>query len=364
MPEYRDAPVVAPRPFGLFSVVAPTNKPDGPWSTGAEWEPEGCANVLNYANALCSEVGTNEVQTVTITGTPTGGTFRLTFFDEQTATMNYNANAATVQTALLALNRLDTGDVVVTGGPGPGTPYTLTFGGQWAAENVPQMTASHTFTGGTTPAIAVTTATPGVRTPKVNTNAWGTANTATPFSVYVMSECRTVGEMARSQARAMQILTLNEEAAVEKEVWTRIAATATNITPGTAPSPEVGLAMLEEAIGNNYAGRPLIHSSVDLASILTTRGSVERYGNHLETKIGSLFASERGAPDLGPGGAPAAGTEWLIATGGMFIDRGVANVRGPLVVQSPLDNTQVTLAERTYVPGWDCTAVAIRVTFP
>jgi hypothetical protein len=84
----------------------------------------------------------------------------------------------------------------------------------------------------------------------------------------------------------------------------------------------------------------------------------------LETVIGSLFAAERGAPDVGPGGAPAAGSEWLMATGGMFVDRGVANVRGPFLVQSPLDNTQVTLAERTYVSGWDCTAVAIRVTLP
>jgi hypothetical protein len=363
MPEYREPPAVTPRPFGLFSVESPTLKSDGPWATGAEWESIACATTLNYANALCSFVGTNEGQTVTITGTPTGGTFRLTFFGQQTGTIAYNANAATVQTALLALSNLDTGDVTVTGGPGPGTPYVVTFGGQWASEDVPQMTASHAFTGGTAPNIAVTTTTAGVRTAKARTSAGGSV-TADPFSVYVLRECRTVGEMQRAQDRAMQVLNLNEEAAVEQELWTRLSVPATNITPGTAPSPEVGLAMLEEAIAANYAGRPIIHASVNLASYLTTKGAAERHGTHLETGIGSPLVSGRGYPRSGPGGAPAAGTEWLIASGGIFIERGNAFVSGPHVQESPRDNTQIVLAERTYVTGFDCTPVAIRVTFP
>ena len=62
---------------------------------------------------------TNEIQTVTITGTPTGGTFTLTFSGQTTAGIAYNAIAGAVQTALLALSNLDTGDVTVGGGPGP-----------------------------------------------------------------------------------------------------------------------------------------------------------------------------------------------------------------------------------------------------
>ena len=106
--------------------------------------------------------GTNEVQTVTITGTPTGGTFQLTFDGETTSGIAYNANSAAVQTALLALNAFDTNDVTVGGGPGPGTPYTVTFGGKYAARNVDQMTTVSALTGGSTPAVAVTTTTPGV----------------------------------------------------------------------------------------------------------------------------------------------------------------------------------------------------------
>jgi hypothetical protein len=103
----------------------------------------------------------NEVQTVTITGTPTGGTFTLTYSGQTTAAIAYNATAAAVDSALEALSNVGAGQVAVTGGPGPGTPYVVTFTGTLAGKNVNQMTATGTFTGGTTPTIAVTTTTPG-----------------------------------------------------------------------------------------------------------------------------------------------------------------------------------------------------------
>jgi len=104
---------------------------------------------------------TNEAQTITITGTPSGGTFTLSAYGETTSTIAYNATAGAVQTALEALTAFEVGDIVVTGGPGPGTPYVATFGGIYAGLNVPQMTAAGSFTGGSSPAIAVTTTTPG-----------------------------------------------------------------------------------------------------------------------------------------------------------------------------------------------------------
>lgn len=106
--------------------------------------------------------GTNEVQTVTITGAPTGGTFTLTFRGATTAPLAYNASVAQVQAALEALGSIEAGGVLVAGGPLPGTAITVTFQNQLAGWNVPQMTAAHNFTGGTTPNVAVTTTTPGV----------------------------------------------------------------------------------------------------------------------------------------------------------------------------------------------------------
>lgn len=360
MAEYRDPPIVNPRPYGLFSVAQPEQKGDGAWQTGAEWQPEACSVTLNYADALCAAPsGTNEVQTVSITGTPTGGTYTLSMYAETTAPITYNTNAAGVQTKLLELSAFDTGDVVVTG---TYPNFTLTFGGRYAAQNVAQVTATSALTGGTTPNVTTATTTPGVRTAKT-LSSYGSTTTANPFTIYTMQQCRTVGEMATAQERAMRVLTLNEEAAVEKEVWTRIAAGATNIT-GTLASPETSLALLEEAIGDAYAGRPVIHVSPNLGSILATKGAIEKVGNHMETKIGSYVVIGRGYPRTGPGGAPAAGSEFMQATGSLVIERSTAFVKGPMIVQSPLDNTQVVLAERVYVAGYDCTAQAIRVTFP
>jgi hypothetical protein len=109
-----------------------------------------------------NNVTTNEVQSLATTGTPTGGTFRLTYAGAQTAPIAYNATSAAVQSALEALSNIAPGDVVVTGGPGPTTPYVFTFGGTLAGANVAQMTVAATYTGGTSPTATITTTTGGV----------------------------------------------------------------------------------------------------------------------------------------------------------------------------------------------------------
>lgn len=98
----------------------------------------------------------SDKQTLTITGTPTGGTFTLTFGADTTAGIAYNATASAVQTALEALATIDPGDVTVTGGPLPGTPVVITFTGQYAGQAVTLLTADDTnLTGGSTPEAAV-----------------------------------------------------------------------------------------------------------------------------------------------------------------------------------------------------------------
>jgi len=110
----------------------------------------------------------NEVQTVTITGTPTGGTFTLSFTNpwtgatETTAAIARNATAATVQAALLTLDSFESGDLVCSGGALPGTAVVVTFGGRYAQRPVSALSATGSFTGGTEPAIAVAETTPGV----------------------------------------------------------------------------------------------------------------------------------------------------------------------------------------------------------
>lgn len=119
--------------------------------------------LLNAALGLRASgpAGTAEVQTITISGAPTGGTFTLTYAAQTTAPIAYNASAATVQAALWALSNVGDGDLYVTGGPGPATPYVVTFTGTLNGDIATTMTATATFTGGTTPAIAVAETTPG-----------------------------------------------------------------------------------------------------------------------------------------------------------------------------------------------------------
>lgn len=81
--------------------------------------------------------GTDEVQTVTVTGTPTGGTYRLQFKGQRTDALAHDAAAATVDTQLEALTTVGAGNVAVTGSAGG--PYTVTFGGDLARANVPEL---------------------------------------------------------------------------------------------------------------------------------------------------------------------------------------------------------------------------------
>jgi P22 coat protein - gene protein 5 len=95
----------------------------------------------------------NAVQTVTVTGAPTGGTFTLTFSGQTTAGIAYNATAAAVQTALQALSTIGTNNATVSGASGG--PYTVTFQNALYA-NTTALTASGAgLTGGTSPGVTI-----------------------------------------------------------------------------------------------------------------------------------------------------------------------------------------------------------------
>lgn len=99
------------------------------------------------AQPICGGLG----YTVTITGSPTGGTFTLTVDGQTTSGIAYNATATAVQAALEALSTVAVGQVTVTGGPGPATPYVVTLAPELGA-----LTGSGSgLTGGTTPSVTV-----------------------------------------------------------------------------------------------------------------------------------------------------------------------------------------------------------------
>lgn len=134
-----------------------------------------------YSSAGAPGAGTNEVQTITIGGTPTGGTFKLGFNGWTSAAIAWSATNATlvanIDAALEALPSIGTGGVVTAVGTmtaGIGT-ITVTFSGANVQRRaVPTMTVVDNSLTGTTPTVAVAETTPGV-----NADGYGAPQGAT-----------------------------------------------------------------------------------------------------------------------------------------------------------------------------------------
>ena len=108
-------------------------------------------NTAGVARALAIDMyqpAVNEVQSLSVNAT--GGTFTVSFGAHTTTTIAYNATAATVQAALVALTSIGAGGVSCVGGPLPSNPVTVTFVGPNAGVNEALMTTTSTsLTGGT-----------------------------------------------------------------------------------------------------------------------------------------------------------------------------------------------------------------------
>jgi hypothetical protein len=114
------------------------------WNAG-----NGDIVAFNHAND-----NRNEIQKVTLSGDPSGGTFTLTYGVNTTTDIAYNAQPETVRDALAALASIGSGNVTV-GGPTSG-PYLVEFVGTLANTDASLMTATSSLTGGSSPAIVVT----------------------------------------------------------------------------------------------------------------------------------------------------------------------------------------------------------------
>ena len=101
----------------------------------------------------------NEVQTLTRTGSPTGGSFTVAIAGAAAITVPYNASVSAFQ-ALVDAKPTLVGNVTVGGSVGA---WTLTYSGDLGGTNVPTPTINYSgLTGGTSPQVAATTNTTGV----------------------------------------------------------------------------------------------------------------------------------------------------------------------------------------------------------
>lgn len=81
----------------------------------------------------------NEVQQLAL-GSPSAGTFTLSFGSETTAALDYDATAGEIQTALEALENIGSGNVSVASG----TDFDITFQGTLANAKLPKLTGDAT----------------------------------------------------------------------------------------------------------------------------------------------------------------------------------------------------------------------------
>jgi PKD repeat protein/type 1 glutamine amidotransferase len=136
------------------------------WLVTGDDTPSGGGNSGGFSPHNDSVANTDEFQTVRVNNAD-GGSFTLTFDGQTTGAIPYNATANLIDDALTALSNVEPEDVVLHCGTNPcsqaqtvsNTTMTVVFDGQYAQENVPEMTAvlSLTSSTGATPSVAFAT---------------------------------------------------------------------------------------------------------------------------------------------------------------------------------------------------------------
>ena len=122
--------------------------------------PATLSNLINLAPTSSSYAAS--VQSIAVTGTPTGGTFELVFQNVATAPLPYNATSGQVAAALNNIAGISSqGGVTCTGGPFPTAAIVATFGVNGLQPLIAVPGQAIALTGGTAPTMTVTATTPG-----------------------------------------------------------------------------------------------------------------------------------------------------------------------------------------------------------
>lgn len=170
--------------------------------------------------------------------------------------------------------------------------------------------------------------------------------TTKPFVVYAGQKVSGGMTPSEGEQRAEARLALVEQTGVEKGLWEQLGS----VVPGvSAASPAAALAAVEEALATGYAGLGVIHMSASMATMLGAQNLVTS-GGRVTTIVGTPVAIEAGVP--------IASKDTIVGTGAVVVRRGT------VLSFSSFDmaiNDVLAIAEREYLVGWDCLAVAATV---
>lgn len=194
-----------------------------------------------------------------------------------------------------------------------------------------------------------------------------------PFSVYgSFAGTMPVRDPEQANARAAARLRQGEGYAAEQAFWTATLAAhaAGRVLSATAVSPKLGLGLLLEWAGKNYAGIPYIHAGVRAVNELAALQLVNTPDEGAPTiKGGSFLVPGTGyfatptintaADGSGTAVTPSTNQVWLFASGRPVLYRGQI---GAEVAPKWSINQVRAYAIRTYTPGVDGYVAAVPIT--
>lgn len=210
---------------------------------------------------------------------------------------------------------------------------------------------------------------------------------ATAFTVFAEVDCSAVGFWDRAQELTERALAEAEEAQVEETLWTGVAGgqpvayphlaanatvidrssivlqtAATQISGAAVFDIVEGLGELERALANCYHGVGVVHVPRSLAPAMADAMLLVREGPRYRTPNGNIVVLGSGYTGSSPAGVSTDGSDWIYATGSMFIYRGGVTTTPPISTLDRTNNDVKVIAERTYVIGWDCCHLAINIS--
>ncbi len=260
----------------------------------------GSTTSVAIAETVAGVDNVNEVQSLTQSGTVSGGTFTVTFNGETTGAIPWDSTAATVELHMETLDNVPQGECTGAGGALPGTPVTLTFSGTLAGAQ-PEITVDSSLLTGSTPVYAVATDTPGVdAVVEVNTIV---INDSVSGGTFTLTQGGNTTAPIVYNAAASVIEAALEAAPVSLSVavtggpgpgtdWivtydsagvqTAMTGTGTNLTGGSATDVSV------QVITAGSSGTSTLSITVTPVLVIATTagGSVTFGGRKLEIKIG------------------------------------------------------------------------------
>jgi hypothetical protein len=202
-----------------------------------------------------------------------------------------------------------------------------------------------------------------------------------PFTVVLGVTCPLVGYTLQDfERRVRNAFVLCEQRAAEEIFWT--GSEENNSLAGTAEAPSDcfvpasattaaplsltgGVSAIEEYMGSEYCGTPVIHAPRGVAAFASKQQQVFGAPGRQTTALGSRWAFGGGyAVNTGPDGTPAPdGVAWLYGTGQVNIWRSELwiNPDDLRYAFNTRTNDVLVYAERKYVVTTECACIAVPV---